>query len=149
MGRNLWYFKSVDILAIIYYNNNMKKPVHKHLIIRAECNNAPTDQYAVEKWMRELIRDIGMLICKGPISAYVDEPGNRGLTCVTIIETSHVSMHVWDEVNPGLVQLDVYTCGPFDTKIVFDKLKKSFDPIKIQWKYLDREHDLKEVPIDK
>jgi hypothetical protein len=32
---------------------------------------------------------------------------------------------------------------------VFNKLKKSFDPIKIQWKYLDREHDLKEVPIDK
>ena len=32
----------------------MKKPVHKHLIIRAECNNTPTDQYVVEKWMREL-----------------------------------------------------------------------------------------------
>ena len=126
----------------------MHKPIHKHLIIRAETKKTPTDQYVVEKWMRELIDDIGMVICKGPISAYVDQPGNKGLTCVTIIETSHVSMHVWDETNPGLLQLDVYTCGPFDPKIVFKKLKESFEPVKIQWKYLDREHDLVEESIE-
>ena len=33
----------------------MKKPVHKHRIIRAECNNTPTDQYVAEIWNRELI----------------------------------------------------------------------------------------------
>ncbi len=126
----------------------MHKPIHKHLIIRAETKNTPKEQHVVEKWMRELIDDIGMVICKGPISAYVDQPGNKGLTVVTIIETSHISMHVWDEVNPGLMQLDVYTCGPFDPKIVFKKLKDSFDPVKIEWKYLDREHDLKEEVLD-
>ena len=57
-------------------------------------------------------------------------------------------MHVWDETDPGLLQLDVYTCGPFDPKIVFNKLKESFKPVKIQWKYLDREHDLTEEAID-
>jgi len=126
----------------------MHKPIHKHLIIRAETKNTPKEQHVVEKWMRELIDDIGMVICKGPISAYVDQPGNKGLTVVTIIETSHISMHVWDEVSPGLMQLDVYTCGPFDPKIVFKKLKDSFDPVKIEWKYLDREHDLKEEVLD-
>ena len=126
----------------------MKKPIHKHLIIRAETKNTPTDQYVVEKWMKELIEEIGMVICKGPISAYVDQPGNKGLTVVTIIETSHIAMHVWDEVDPGLMQLDVYTCGPFDPKIVFKKLKDSFNPVKIQWKYLDREHDLVEESIE-
>jgi len=126
----------------------MHKPIHKHLIIRAETKQTPTDPKMVETWMRELIKDIGMVICKGPISSYIDQPGNRGLTCVTIIETSHVSMHVWDETDPGLLQLDVYTCGPFDPKIVFNKLKESFKPVKIQWKYLDREHDLTEEAID-
>ena len=126
----------------------MHKPIHKHLIIRAETKNTPKEQHVVEKWMRELIDDIGMVICKGPISAYVDQPGNKGLTVVTIIETSHISMNVWDEVSPGLMQLDVYTCGPFDPKIVFKKLKDSFDPVKIEWKYLDREHDLKEEVLD-
>ena len=139
---------NIDTISEVIYNKNMHKPIHKHLIIRAETNKTPTDQYMVEKWMRELINDIGMVICKGPISAYVDQPGNKGLTCVTIIETSHVSMHVWDETNPGLLQLDVYTCGPFDPKIVFNKLKESFEPVKIQWKYLDREHDLTEEAID-
>ena len=119
----------------------MHKPIHKHLIIRAETKNTPKEQHVVEKWMRELIDDIGMVICKG-------QPGNKGLTVVTIIETSHISMHVWDEVSPGLMQLDVYTCGPFDPKIVFKKLKDSFDPVKIEWKYLDREHDLKEEVLD-
>ena len=46
------------------------------------------------------------------------------------------------------MQLDVYTCGPFDPKIVFNKLKKSFDPVKIEWKYLDREHNLTEEVLD-
>ena len=126
----------------------MHKPIHKHLIIRAETKITPTEPKVVENWMRELVDEIGMVICKGPISAYIDQPGNKGLTCVTIIETSHISMHVWDEADPGLMQLDVYTCGPFDPKIVFNKLKKSFDPVKIEWKYLEREHNLTEEVLD-
>ena len=39
-------------------------------------------------------------------------PGNRGVTAFAIIETSHIAMHIWDEPNPALVQLDVYTCAP-------------------------------------
>ena len=29
-------------------------------------------------------------------------PGNRGITAVAIIETSHITMHIWDEPNPAL-----------------------------------------------
>ena len=70
--------------------------------------------------------------------------GNRGITCVTIIETSHIAIHVWDEAKPALVQLDVYTCGPFDREVIFDELDL-MTPLTIQWKYLDREFDLIEV----
>jgi len=38
-------------------------------------------------------------------------PGNQGLTSVTIIETSHIAVHVWDEVSPALMQMDVYSCA--------------------------------------
>jgi len=55
-------------------------------------------------------------------------------------------MHTWDENDPSMLQLDVYTCGPLNTDVVFDFLKQ-FDPIKIDYKYLDRENDLKEIPI--
>ncbi len=55
-----------------------------------------------------------MNVLSGPHVAHVDTPGNRGLTGVAIIETSHVAVHIWDEASPALVQLDFYTCGTLD-----------------------------------
>ena len=88
-----------------------------------------------------------MKILFGPEARYVDIVGNRGLTCFAIIETSHVVMHTWDECDPAMIQLDVYTCGELNTDVVFDFLKQ-FDPIKIDYKYLDRETDLHEIPVN-
>ena len=88
-----------------------------------------------------------MKILVGPEARYVNVKGNRGLTCFAIIETSHVVMHTWDECDPAMIQLDVYSCGGLDTGVVFGFLKQ-FDPIKIDYKYLDRETGLHEAPID-
>lgn len=114
---------------------------HKHLIIRAEIANPPgadKEEYMVQ-WFMNLIESIDMKILRGPFVTYLDKEGNRGFTGVCIIETSHVAMHVWDEDSPGLMQLDVYTCGALDINIVFDKLQV-FEPVKIDYKFLDREH---------
>ena len=114
---------------------------HKHLIVRAEVSNPPIYEQTITDWASNLIRDIDMKILMGPYVKYCNMEGNKGFTCVTIIETSHVAIHIWDEQSPKLIQLDVYTCGDLDTKIVFDALDK-FDPVKIDFKYLDREHEL-------
>jgi S-adenosylmethionine/arginine decarboxylase-like enzyme len=126
----------------------MELPVHKHLIIRTEVNNPPgkDKQEYIKDWFRTLVKDIDMKLLSGPYCEYVDIPGNEGLTCVCIIETSHIAMHVWDAQKPALIQLDVYTCGPFKPIVVMDKLKE-FDPVSMHWKYLDRETDLKTVDI--
>ena len=118
--------------------------VHKHLIVRAEVNNPPTDESWAIQWISQLTSDIGMNILLGPFAKYLDVPGNRGLTVATIIETSHIVMHVWDEDVPAMLQLDVYTCGPLDTDIIFKAIDE-FDPVKLEYKYLDREHSLIEV----
>jgi S-adenosylmethionine/arginine decarboxylase-like enzyme len=123
---------------------NKVVPEHKHLIIRAEVVDPPTSASWVHQWLTELVSKIGMKVCQGPITAYVDTPGNCGVTGVVIIETSHIAIHVWDEAKPALVQLDVYTCGPFDREVIFDELNL-MTPLTIQWKYLDREFDLIEV----
>lgn len=120
--------------------------VHKHLIIRAEVENAPKDCHRTVEWLKSLVSKIGMKVCAGPISAYVDMPGNRGLTAVVIIETSHIAIHCWDEPSPNLIQFDVYTCGPMDPSLVIKELEQ-FNPIKVEFKYLDREHGLIEEPI--
>ena len=120
--------------------------VHKHLIVRAEVTNPPKDETLAKEFLRELIQNINMKILFGPEAKYVDIPGNRGLTCFAIIETSHVVMHTWDECEPAMIQLDVYTCGALDTDVVFDSLRR-FGVTKMDYKFLDRETDLKEIPL--
>lgn len=114
---------------------------HKHLIVRAELNNPPKCTTAIDLWMKDLVERIGMKILMGPYSVYSEMVGNQGLTAVTIIETSHIAMHVWDEVDPGLMQLDVYTCSQLNTEDVFKAIEQ-FEPVKVEYKYIDREHNL-------
>ena len=114
---------------------------HKHLIIRAELKNPPKCAEAIQDWMKVLVDKIGMKILMGPYAVYSDMVGNQGLTAVTIIETSHIAMHVWDEVDPALMQLDVYTCSTLNIQDVFGALS-DFSPVDVQYKYIDREHDL-------
>ena len=126
----------------------MTTPVHKHFILRAEVKHPPgeRDKQRIWNWMFFLIKDIGMKILFGPKISYVRQEGNKGLTGFAIIETSHVALHVWEEPDPALLQLDVYTCGPFKPEVVLKAIRE-FNPVKIQWKYLDRETDLKTVDI--
>lgn len=117
---------------------------HKHLLIHAKVRNPPKDIDMIKNWFLDLIAEIDMKLLMGPIAAYVDIPGNRGLTCAAIIETSHIVLHSWDETDPGLLQLDVYTCGALDPEEVFQAIAV-FDPIDVKYKFLDREHGLKEL----
>lgn len=114
---------------------------HKHLIVRAELNNPPKCAEAIQDWMKSLVDQIGMKILMGPYAVYSDMVGNRGLTAVTIIETSHIAMHVWDECEPAMMQLDVYTCSTLNIQDVFAAIQ-TFEPNKIEYKYIDREHTL-------
>ena len=99
--------------------------------------------------MRQLVQDIRMKVLMGPFSVYSDMPGNQGLTSVTIIETSHIAVHVWDEVSPALMQMDVYSCAEFDPQLIFDRLQSDFGLAKLEWKFIDREHGLDEIPLSR
>jgi S-adenosylmethionine/arginine decarboxylase-like enzyme len=114
---------------------------HKHLIVRAELNEPPYSSIEIKEWMKRLVDKIGMNILMGPYAVYSDMEGNQGLTAVTIIETSHIALHVWDEAEPALMQLDVYTCSSLDINDVFSAIQE-WDPTKIEYKYIDREHGL-------
>ena len=119
--------------------------VHKHLIVRAEAVSPPMDEEFLRRWLEKFIEEIGMKVMMGPYVKYSNMVGNRGITGAAIIETSHIVMHVWDEPNPALLQFDVYSCGEFDPETICEKIKKDFNTTKIEYKFLDREHDLKEL----
>ena len=123
----------------------MKNPVliHKHLIIRAEANRVPTDEEQLSEWLKDFIDSIGMKILMGPYVKYCTMEGNRGITGIAVIETSHIAIHVWDEPNPGLIQLDIYSCKEFKLDIVMDHIKQYFNVLNIQYKFLDRTTGMK------
>ena len=93
--------------------------VHKHLIVRAESLAPLVDEQISINWMYDFIKFVNMKPMMGPFAKYSQMPGNKGLTIATIIETSHIVMHVWDEPNPALIQFDLYSCGEFNPEEIF------------------------------
>lgn len=120
---------------------------HKHLIIRAEVRQPPKCTDKMDAWMIHMVDAIGMQILDGPRSIYSDMVGNRGLTSSVILNTSNACLHTWDEVDPAIMMIDVYSCGALDPTIIFDLLQE-FDPVKIEFMFLDREHNLKILDHD-
>ena len=116
--------------------------VHKHLIIRAEAIKPPVDEKLLKEWFLEFVKAINMKLFMGPYVKYCEMKGNRGITAVAIIETSHITMHIWDEPNPALMQFDVYSCCEFDVEKICEKIKKDFGTTKIEYKFLNRETGL-------
>ncbi len=119
-------------------------PKHKHLIIRAEVNRPITSEKEIKKWLRNLVKKIDMNIIKGPYASYVSKEGNRGITGIVMIETSHIAMHVWDETSPALVQCDVYSCAEFSSNEVLIEFV-AMKPTKIEHILLDRAEDIRTI----
>ncbi len=117
---------------------------HRHLIVRCELAEPPVTVQSVQEWLVDLVSKIRMRIMSGPHVAYCAMPGNRGVTGVVVIETSHIALHVWDETDPALLQLDVYTCSELDPKIIADCLHE-WRPTAIEYKFLDRDSALREI----
>jgi S-adenosylmethionine/arginine decarboxylase-like enzyme len=115
----------------------MQKLFHQHLLIKAYCNQAPTTEYELNQWLRELVADINMTLVIEPRSYYVKTPGNEGLTGQCGLSTSHISVHLWTAEEPNVVQMDVYSCKCFETETVIEKLKE-WDLISYEAMTIDR-----------
>ena len=117
-------------------------PKHKHLIIRAEVNSPISTEKEIKKWLRNVVKKIDMNIIKGPFASYVSKEGNRGVTGIVMIETSHIAIHVWDEPVPALVQCDVYSCAEFSSTEVLAEFL-GMEVIKIDHVLIDRADKIK------
>ena len=116
----------------------MKEIKHLHLMLRAEITKPiKTEEYA-KIWLEELVGLIDMKIAAGPISKYVDMPGNEGVTGAVSVETSHIAFHIWEKLDPMILQFDLYTCGDLNHLEVLEHIKESFGVTNLKWQYLDR-----------
>ena len=120
---------------------------HKHLIVRAEVDDANLDTGTLEIWTADLIRRMGMECLSGPHASMVYDKGNVGPTVIASLKTSHMAMHIWTEYEGyDLIEFDFYTCGEMDVDIIRNHLDM-FGLQKIEMKLLDREHGLEEMPV--
>lgn len=113
---------------------------HKHLLVNAKVNNPMQSEEEAINFLTHLVEKIDMKIIQGPFASYVDKPGNRGLTAIVMIETSHIAFHIWDEEDPSLVQFDLYTCGKLDLDTVIKEFGKAFKVQSIDFQLIDREN---------
>lgn len=112
---------------------------HKHILINAKIINPIKFEEDAITFLTELVNKIGMKIIRGPFASYVDKEGNRGMTAIVMIETSHIAFHIWDETIPSTLQFDLYTCGSLDYKEVLDYIKERFQTIELDYVLFDRE----------
>jgi S-adenosylmethionine/arginine decarboxylase-like enzyme len=113
---------------------------HKHLLVNAKVTNPMNTEEEGINFLKFLVDQINMKIIKGPFASYVDAEGNKGLTAVVMIETSHIAFHIWDEPNPGLLQFDLYTCGSLDLDKAISILKQYFRVEELDYVLFDREN---------
>lgn len=116
---------------------------HKHLIIRADVDKPFTDCDKAANWLSDLVKEINMNITNsgGPHVDYVEKEGNCGIAGVVMIETSHISLHIWDKQDPPLLQMDVYSCADYNENAVIAFLSE-MEPSHIEYMLIDREKSL-------
>lgn len=112
---------------------------HKHLLVNAQITKPMTSAEEGIEFLRQMVNRIDMKILQGPFATYLDVPGNRGLTGIVLIETSHIAFHIWDESSPGLLQFDLYTCGALHHQNVLSIIQQKFEPTQMEYLLLDRE----------
>jgi len=115
----------------------MKEIIHQHIIIKAYVTNPPMSEKSLEDWFYELVSEIKMKVCIPPRARYVNTVGNRRVTGICGIETSHVALHCWDELTPAMIQMDVYSCAPFHKNQILKQLEK-FGLVKYELMEIDR-----------
>lgn len=114
-------------------------PLHNQLLVNGYSNNAMKNEEDAIAWMRSLVESIDMKIIQGPYASYVTKDGNKGLTCIVMIETSHIALHIWDEPNPAEIQFDLYTCGDLPIDNILKKLEEELGLKDYHYMVLERQ----------
>jgi len=105
---------------------------HKHILFDAVITNPPRDEQAMKLFLSKLITDIDMVVAdlgngqQNPQAWYCEDENNEGMTAQAILTTSHVVLHVWDQIEKPELHFDLYSCSDFDPYFVVEKLHEIF-----------------------
>jgi len=119
----------------------MFKPDHKHILLQGFISHVPKE-IEIKEWLINLVKHVRMEVVAGPVSKYVLDQGNEGVTGVIVgtilLATSHAAIHIWDAMQPAYFQFDLYSCTNFSTTEVIEYFKKSLDLQAYKYMYINR-----------
>lgn len=119
-------------------------PYHQHLLVKAFCKKPIKSEEVLNRWFRELVEKVGMVVVAGPTSVYVDEEGNEGITGTVTLATSHASIHIWDSLEVPMLQFDIYSCKKYELQTVIDHLNE-MELVSYDWMMIDRNKGIQVV----
>lgn len=92
----------------------------KHLILRLskiENQQALSEPELIEKYLKALVKRIGMNILAGPlITQEKDPPENYGYSGVVILYESHIAIHTYSNMCEAFI--DIFSCHNFSDSYV-------------------------------
>jgi S-adenosylmethionine/arginine decarboxylase-like enzyme len=94
----------------------------------------------IENFTKQLVRDIDMVAYGSPQIVHFGTGNKAGYTLVQLIETSNICAHFCEENNA--VYIDVFSCKPYDIKVVEEVVKKYFEPETLKKTYIERDAEL-------
>ena len=111
----------------------------------AGCNhNAITDYDNIYKFAKQLVKDIDMVAFGEPQIVNFGSGDKAGYTLVQLIETSNICAHFVNENDT--MYLDVFSCKPFDERIVESLVVRYFGAKTIRRGFLKRQATLEVQP---
>ena len=118
----------------------MKWGFHLALDI-AKCNPiAIRSKPIIYQFSKKLVKDIDMVAYGEPQIVMFGTGNKAGYTLVQLIETSNITAHFCEE-DTGFF-LDVFSCKPYDIKIVEKVVNEYFEPEAMHTTYIERDAEL-------
>lgn len=99
-------------------------PEHNHLLVHGNLKNT-MNEIECKQWLIDLVHLVDMQVVGGPISKYIKELGNEGVTGIISLATSHAAIHIWDAEIPIFFQFDLYSCTKFNDGIVLNYINNT------------------------
>ena len=98
-----------------------------HLLIEMWDATHLADAAFIERWLEKAARTAGATVL---YSYYHPFGEGMGVSGVTILAESHISIHTWPE--RGYAAIDVFMCGDCDPQTTLPILKEAFLPSRIE-----------------
>lgn len=110
-----------------------------HLTCDCMAGTNIQDKEHIRAFIKELVPAIDMIAFGEPwVERFAThDPGKAGLSFCQMIETSNICGHFVD--SNGDFYIDVFSCKPFDYKIVEELIRQYFIPQHIESRYFERD----------